>query len=61
MQKTEAIGWDESINAFRINLHAKSEDNKANLELLKMLKRLTGKRAEILAGARSRDKLVRFT
>jgi uncharacterized protein (TIGR00251 family) len=58
--KTEFIGWDDSKQALRIAVAAVPDKNKANTELLKFLKKQTGKRCEIKSGARSRDKIIKF-
>jgi uncharacterized protein (TIGR00251 family) len=61
MPKTEIAGWDETARSLRVNLHAKAEDNKANIELLKLLSRISKMKARIVSGARSREKTVRFS
>jgi len=43
-----------------IDIAAPPEDNKANLELLKFLKRQTGRPCKIKSGATSKDKIVIF-
>ncbi|MBU2561602.1 MAG: YggU family protein [Nanoarchaeota archaeon] len=58
--KTEVIGWDESRKALRIAVAAVPDKDKANTELLKFLKKQTGKRCELISGARSREKTIRF-
>ncbi len=58
--KTQIIGWDDNKQALRIAVAAVPDKDKANTELLKFLKRQTGKRCEIKAGAKSRDKLITF-
>ena len=58
--KTEIIGWDENKQALRISIAAVPDKNKANTELLKFLKKQTGKRCELISGAKSREKKVRF-
>lgn len=59
-QRTEIIGWDDSKQALRIAVSAVPDKNKANAELLKFLKKKTGKRCELVSGAKSRQKKVRF-
>ena len=47
-----------SDNDYKISLKSPPEDNKANIELLKMLKKYFGRQARIIKGARSRNKIV---
>lgn len=56
--KTEVLGYDKDIGAYRIAIAAKAEDNKANVELIKLLSRLSGRRARITAGKTGRRKLI---
>ncbi len=53
-QKIEKI----SENEFKINLKEKAEDNKANLELLKLLRREFKKPVRIIKGLKSKNKIV---
>jgi uncharacterized protein (TIGR00251 family) len=54
------VGWDDTIGALRVNLHAKAEDNKANIELLKMMRKILKEEVRIASGATSREKLLRI-
>jgi len=56
--KNEVIGFDNDKKAYKINIKAKAEDNKANIELIKFLSKVTGKKAVIKSGLRSREKLI---
>lgn len=58
--KTEVIGWDETKKSLKVAVAAVPDKDKANIELLKFLKRQTGKRCEIKVGAKSRDKIISF-
>ncbi|MBN1544919.1 YggU family protein [Candidatus Woesearchaeota archaeon] len=58
--KTEVIGYDEARKALRIAIAAVPDKDRANTELLKFLKKQTGKRCELIAGSRSREKKIRF-
>jgi hypothetical protein len=58
--RTEVIGWDESKKSLRIAIAAVPDKDKANTELLKFLKKQTGTKCELMSGARSKEKLVRF-
>lgn len=56
--KNEIIGYDDGKKAYKIGIKEKAEDNKANKELIKFLSKLTGKRARIKSGLKSREKLI---
>jgi len=58
--KTEILGWDENRKMLRISVAAVPDKDKANIELLKFLKKETGMKCEIKFGARSRDKVIKF-
>jgi len=45
-------------NEYKINLKEKAEDSKANIELLKLLKRHFGKEVRIVKGLKSKNKIV---
>jgi len=57
---TEILGYDKEKNLLRISLKSKPQDGKANLELVKFLKKLTKKQARIKTGLKSRKKVVVF-
>lgn len=58
--KTEIIGYDENKQALRIAIAAVPDKDKANSELLKFLKKQTGRKCTLLTGAKSREKVVKF-
>ena len=47
-----------SENEYKISLKEKAEDNKANKELIKLLKKYFKKDTKIIKGMKSRDKIV---
>jgi len=55
-QKIEKISEQE----YKINLKERAEDNKANLELLKLLKKHFNKQVRIIKGLRSRNKVIKI-
>ena len=55
-KKTLFTGQDGDV--FLIDIAAPADKNKANLELLKFLKRKTGSRARMVSGLTSREKIV---
>ncbi len=58
--ETRIIKYDHTKNALRIAVAAVPDKDKANTELLKFLKKQTGRRCEIVSGARNREKKIRF-
>jgi len=58
--KTEIIGWDEDKKALRVNIHAKPEDNEANIEVVKYFSKILKKKIIIKSGLRNREKLLRI-
>ncbi|MEK6822639.1 MAG: DUF167 domain-containing protein [Nanoarchaeota archaeon] len=57
-KETRITGQDD--DTLLIDLAAPAEKNKANIELLKFLKRTTKRTARLTAGATSRNKVVAF-
>ena len=45
-------------NEYKISLKEKAEDNKANIELIKLLKKYFGKNIKIIKGLKSRNKII---
>jgi uncharacterized protein (TIGR00251 family) len=58
--KTEVLSFDNNKQALRIAVAAVPDKDKANTELLKFLKRQTGRKAEIITGVKNREKTIRF-
>jgi uncharacterized protein (TIGR00251 family) len=48
-----------SDSRYIVGLKENAEDNKANLELLKLLKKHFGKEVKIIKGLKSKNKIVR--
>jgi hypothetical protein len=59
-KKTAVLAWDEARQALRVSVEAPPERNRANVELVKFLSRLFGKRVELVAGATGRRKILRL-
>lgn len=57
--KNEILGYDKEKNAYRINIKAKPQDNKANIELIKFFSKLLKKRVRIAKGLKSKKKVIR--
>lgn len=58
--KTEILDWNEERQMLKIAINAPPEDNKANEELLKFLKKKLKRKVELIKGKTSREKVVRI-
>jgi len=58
--KTEIVGWDESRSALRVNVHAKPDNNEANVEIVKFFTKLLKKKVTIKSGLRSKEKILQI-
>ncbi len=56
--RNELVGYSSEKKAFLINIKAAAEKDKANKELLKFLKKTTGKAFAIKSGSRSKEKIL---
>ncbi|MBS3125941.1 DUF167 domain-containing protein [Candidatus Woesearchaeota archaeon] len=56
--KTELISADPGKNTYLIHLKARPENNKANIELLKFLKKHFRKEVSIVSGFTSKKKII---
>jgi len=56
MPKTEITGEEKGV--YSVNVHAKAEDNKANIEIIKFFSKIAGKRIRILKGVKSKRKVI---
>ena len=54
-QEIEKVG-----SAYKVSLKEKAEDNKANIALLKLLKKYFNSEVRIIKGLKSRNKIVRI-
>lgn len=59
--KKNEIIFDKEKNLYKINIKAKPEHNKANIELIKFLKKYFKKEVEIIRGLKSRNKVIRLS
>ena len=57
-RQSEIVEFDEKQRSIRVNLKSRPENNKANMELLKLLKKTYKKRFIIVSGLTSRQKIV---
>ena len=56
--KTQILEYDNERKALRVNVHAKPENNEANLEVIKFFSKLLKKRVTIKSGLRSKEKIL---
>ena len=59
-KSTEIAGFDAERKAYRMNVKEKAEGNKANIAIIKFFSRKYGKRAKIVKGLTSREKVIRL-
>lgn len=59
-KQSDVLFWDQSRKALRVAVAAVPDKDRANAELLKLLKRLTGKKCALVSGAKSREKIIQF-
>lgn len=57
--KNEILGFDKERTAYRVAIHAKPEDNKANIEIVKFFSKLLKKKVRIIKGLRGREKVIK--
>jgi hypothetical protein len=58
--KTEIIGYNSATDSLKVNVHARPEDNKANIELIKFFARLLKKKVTIKTGLTSKQKILKI-
>ena len=59
--KNEILGYDTGRGAYRVNIKAKPEENKANIEIIKFFSRLLKKKVRIIKGLKSREKVIKVS
>ncbi|HDK27145.1 MAG TPA: YggU family protein [Candidatus Atribacteria bacterium] len=59
--KNRIIKFDSEKNAYRIEIKAPAQENKANLELIKFLSRSLKKDVKIIKGLKSKEKLIKIS
>ena len=57
--KSRVVGFDERRDAYLVDVHAPPEDNKANIEVVKLFTKLLRKKITILSGMTSKKKVLR--
>ena len=59
--KNRIVKFDFKRNAYRIEIKAPAQENKANLELMKFLSRSLKKDVKIIKGFKSKEKLIKIS
>lgn len=59
--KNEVLRFDREKGAYKVNIKAKAEDNKANIEIIKFFSKETKKDVKIIKGLKSKEKILRLT
>jgi len=59
--KNRIIKFESEKNAYRIEIKAPAQENKANLELIKFLSKSLKKNIKIIQGFKSREKLIKIS
>ena len=59
--KNQIKEFDSERNAYRIEIKAPAEDNKANIQLIKFLSKALKKDVKIIKGFKSREKLIKIS
>ncbi|MBI2658114.1 DUF167 domain-containing protein [Candidatus Woesearchaeota archaeon] len=54
-------GFDKEKDAYRLSIKARPENNKANIKVIKFLSKLLKKKVKIIAGLKSREKLIEIS
>ena len=57
-RENRIVGFDKNRNAYRISIKAKPQDNKANIEIIKYLSKELKRKVRIIAGLKSKEKLI---
>lgn len=58
--KNEITGYDEERDIYLLNIKEKAENNKANIEIIKYMKRLLKKDVKIIKGITNKEKVIKI-
>ncbi len=56
----KVLGYDKAKKAYKVQIKAKPEKDKANIETVKFLSRLLKRKVKIIKGFRSKQKILSF-
>lgn len=57
-KKTEILDYDIVKQALRVNIKSPAQDNKANIEIIKLFSKLLKKKVRIKSGLTNKEKLL---
>ena len=57
--KNEIIRFDNEKRAYIVNINAKPENSRANIEIIKYFSKLLKNRVKIIKGLKSREKILK--
>lgn len=57
-RESKVVGFDAEKKAYKLNIRARPDDNKANIEAMKFLSRLLKRKTIIVSGHKSRNKVM---
>ena len=57
-RENKIIEFDKGKNAYLINIKARAQDNKANIEMIKFLSKSLKKKVRIASGLKSKEKII---
>ena len=58
--KTLITGYDNNRKALKVNIKEPAENNKANIAVVKLFSKLTGKKVSIVRGLTSKKKILKI-
>ena len=58
--KNKIVCFDKSRQVYRVEIKAKPEAGKANIEIIKLFSRLTKKKVRIVKGLTSKEKVLKI-
>ena len=59
-RQNKILSYDEATRTFKVAIHAKPENNKANEEIVKFFTKMLGRKVRIKLGFTSKEKLLIF-
>ncbi len=58
--KNKIISFDKPKDSYRVEIKAKPEANKANIEVIKLFSKITGHKVKIIKGKTSKEKVLKI-
>jgi len=59
--KSNNLCWDEQKQLLKLDIKAPAENNKANIELIRFLRKLLKKDIKIISGLKNKRKIIQIT